>query len=237
MIALYLMTGVICTLFKQQQVGTPYEKQTLFIHDVPTYYKMKEEVSLPRPTVKLRGRLKFDGIDFFKTKLSQAYPVDMGLRMADLLVEALALKARAVEAGIPAPRAFHVHDVGLPSLHLSLICIQSSTGEEHFDLRQLKQDEEEGPVPGKVPNGGGCAKGLNEIEHVEWAESVQHGSCVSSPMLPRGLVNTMDYAASRFRGFRASWMRTGRKSSRVGCASMNGSIIPAKMDGQRQCRR
>ena len=40
-----------------------------------------------------------------------AYPVDMGLRMADLLVEALALKARAFEAGIPAPRAFHVHDV------------------------------------------------------------------------------------------------------------------------------
>jgi hypothetical protein len=102
MIALYLMTGVICTLFKQQQFGTPYEKQTLFIHDVPTYHRMKEEVSLPRPTLKLRGRLKFDGIECFKTKLSQAYPVDMGLRMADLLVEALALKARARDAGIPA---------------------------------------------------------------------------------------------------------------------------------------
>ena len=147
MIVVYLMTGVISTLFKQQQFGTPYEKQTLFIHHLPTYHKMKEEVSLPRPTVKIRGRLKFDGILCFKTKLSQAYPVDMGLRMADLLVEAAALKARAVEAGIPAPRAFHVHDVGLPSLHSSLICVQSSTGEESFGFGQLKQDEEEGQPP------------------------------------------------------------------------------------------
>ena len=153
---------------------------------------------LPRQTVKLRGRLNFDGIDCLKTKLSQAYPIDMDLRTADLMVEAAALKARAVETGIPAPRAFHVHDVGLPRLHSSLICVQSSSGEESFDLRQLKQDEEEGPeVLEKVPNGGGFVKGLNEMEHVEWAESVPHGSCVAPPTLSRGLVNAMEYEAMR----------------------------------------
>ena len=69
---------------------------------------------------------------------------------------------------------------------------------EHFDLRQLKQEEEEGPeVPGKVPNGGGCVKGLDELEHVERARTVEHGSCVSPQTLPRGLMNAMEYEASR----------------------------------------
>ena len=88
MISLYSMSGVICTVFKQQQFGTPYEKHTFFIHDVPTDHKMKEEMLLVRPTVKLCGRLRFESMEVFKTKLSQSYPVDMGLRMADLLLEA-----------------------------------------------------------------------------------------------------------------------------------------------------
>ena len=108
------------------------------------------------------------------------------------------MKARAAEARIPAARAFHVHDVGLLSLHSFLVCLQSSTGEEHFDVRPLKQDDEEGPeVPAKVPNGGGCVKGLDELEHVEWARSVEHGNCVTPPTLPRGLISAIEYEASR----------------------------------------
>ena len=80
-IELYLLEGVIATVFKQQEYGVPWEKMTLYLHNYPSYHKLNSGRVLARPTAVLRGKCWYNGAEIFRTKLSQTYPVDLGIKM------------------------------------------------------------------------------------------------------------------------------------------------------------
>jgi len=115
-IELYLLEGVIATVFKQQEYGVPWEKMTLYLHNYPSYHKLNSGRVLARPTAVLRGKCWYNGAEIFRTKLSQTYPVDLGIKMGTLASEDLEMRCKEMKAGRPVPMAMRIHDHGLPSV-------------------------------------------------------------------------------------------------------------------------
>ena len=116
-IELYLLEGVIATVFKQQEYGVPWEKMTLHLHNYPNYHELNSGKVLAMPTAVLRGKCWYRGAEIFRTKLSQTYLIGLGIKMGALASEALTMRCRAIQAGRPVPMAMRIHDHGLPSVN------------------------------------------------------------------------------------------------------------------------
>lgn len=172
MLMLANLEGVqfIRVLFKDFAV--PYLKPTLILHNMPTLHNINlEGAPWLGETLRLRGKMWWDGKLQFCTHVAQPYPPVLGVAYAKRLKEALHLRATALEGGFPCPMAQQRHSV-VPSLSLQQAAwmTESPSGAWTYADQPAKVAMEE------VPMGMGARKALTPLEHVEWSKSVCHPS-------------------------------------------------------------
>ena len=164
------MEGVEFVRFLFKSYGVPFCKPTLCLHNTPTLQDLRVKVCpWVGETVHLRGLVWFEGQWTFRTHLAEAYPPALGIQYGQLMATALRMRAQALEAKSPVPHASREQGEG-------------ESGQLPFRLREslrcLMEDEEEPGLTESmeelVPNGMGAPVGLEPLDHVQWALTVDH---------------------------------------------------------------
>ena len=173
------MAGVCFVRVLFKDFGVPFYKPTLFLHNVPTLHRLNSFAEAwEGPTVALRGLMLWEGRLQFRTHVAQTYPPKLGEGYAQLMSEALALREKAACQDLPTPQASNeqAETICLPPLQAAWL------------------DPSKGvPVGEDVPNGLGAVKGLDPIEHVQWAEGVEHPSMKGPVGIMSELVHALQY--------------------------------------------
>lgn len=102
---LHSLLGVIITVFAQQPFGVLFEMLTGILPNIPDIQLLGEPRDMMVETIPLRGRCMYAGEAYWKTRLSETYPVDMSYRFAWLLDKALKCTQQALQLGRQFPMA------------------------------------------------------------------------------------------------------------------------------------
>ena len=126
-------------------------------------------------TLTLRGKMWWEGKLQFKTHVAQPYPPLLGVAYAELMQEALRLRAVAAGEGSPTPMASADHAV-VPSLTLTQVA--------WLEVPEPAMSSGLGASPevvntDPVTNGMGAQKGLTPLEHLEWSKGVEIQPCTN----------------------------------------------------------
>ena len=161
--------ALVRVLFKD--FAAPFYKPTLFMHNIPTLHGLRDiSEAYDGPLVPLRGLMVWEGKLQFRTHVAQAYPPKLAEHYAVLVNQALDMRSEAMERGQPIPLAVKEAGDGLsPSLrHAARLLPEPSVSVECV-AEQL------------VPYGLVAVKGLVPLDHVQWAEGVEHPSANPPP--------------------------------------------------------
>ena len=143
--ALKDMVGWAAVMFPQCQWDTPYWKDTIIMHNLPTFHLLNHGDEHEAPQVKLRGRLFYEGQWRWRTSLSASYPPGMALEMMRLAAQALRLQ------GEGQVHALEEYDAGIPS---------DWADEDEMELSEQYLQELMADTDSLVPRGGGAHKGI-----------------------------------------------------------------------------
>ena len=95
--SLWWSIGWRLVVYSNVPFGACYQKLTGMLHNTPTLQGLQQQVDGTVETVPLSGMVWFEGCWQYRTKIAEPYVPDMAMTYAELMVQALDLRQRALE--------------------------------------------------------------------------------------------------------------------------------------------
>ena len=155
----------------------------VLLHNSPSFHRLTMERDGRRPLVVLRGFQDYEGeTGVARTRIAQPYPPALGERIGMLTRMALDEHYLASSEGRPIPMADKADCAGNPMLGTTRFAMTQQTLMSGRRIEEATQgcipasegtypDEEDCNADGArdmVPDGGGCVRGLEPWQHIEW---------------------------------------------------------------------
>ena len=189
-VAVWVLAGVIVTVFSMQPFGVCYDNTTGFLSNIPGIWLVGDRKEHGVSTVPLVGKAIIDGVEYYKTRLAEPYPMGLGMRYGVISNSALEQRRLALRLGAPVPMADKKMD-GWPVISISAAA-QRDTETLRVSLQLwLEAGDIDAPF---VPNGDGAARTFSVWEHMHWGAAMAHELETSwGADVPEDLQSALDF--------------------------------------------